>query len=377
MNDAIRRLFPITKNYIYMNHAGVSPLPGPSVEAMNRQALQVATHGTEAYNDWIAGIEKTREKIAKLVNAKPGEIAFMRNTSDGLSVIANGINWKSGDNVVTCDCEFPANIYPWMRFERDGVEVRMAHERQGRVEADELLSLIDGRTRVVAVSFVQFASGFRMDLERIGAVCRQRDVLFVVDAIQGLGALEFDVEKFHVDAFSADGHKWLLGPEGCAVMFVSERALDRIQPTVVGWMSVKNWRDAVAGDRISYSLEYLDGAARFESGTLNAIGIHGLGASLDILLDVGIEKIETHVLALGDRLCEGLQSKGYEVTSSRRPQEASCIVCTVKQGIAAHELAKHLAKNRIIVAARCGRLRFAPHVYNTFEEVETVVHSLP
>jgi selenocysteine lyase/cysteine desulfurase len=301
----------------------------------------------------------------------------MRNTSDGLSVIANGIGWKPGDNVVTCDCEFPANIYPWMRLEQVGVELRMARERNGRVAEDELLSLIDSRTRVVAISFVQFASGFRMNLERIGEVCRQRDILFVVDAIQGLGALRFDVERFHVDAFSADAHKWLLGPEGCAVMFVSERAIDRIKPTLVGWMSVKNWKNSVAGERINYCLDYQDGAARFESGTLNAVGIHGLGASLDILRDVGIQKIEQHVLALGDRLCEGLQSKGYEVVSSRRPQEASCIVCFVKPGIAAHELAKHLANNRIIAAARCGRLRFAPHLYNTFEEVEAVVNCLP
>lgn len=377
MNDAIRQLFPVTERYIYMNHAAVSPLPKPTVEAMSQQLQQVMQHGTVKLATWWEAIERTRQRVAQLVNARPEEIAFMRNTSDGLSAIANGIAWKPGDNVVIAGCEFPANVYPWMRLQAEGVELRMAPERQGRVDTEELLARVDRRTRVLAVSFVQFASGFRMDLERLGAFCRKRDILFVVDAIQGLGALRFDVEQFQVDAFAADGHKWLLGPEGAAILYISRRALERVKPTLVGWMSVRNWKDSIFAEELTYDLTPREGALRFESGTLNACGLCGLGASVELILNIGVQKIEEHILALGQELCERAQARGYQVISSRRPGEASGIVCLVHPRYPAHELVEHLGARGIIVSARLGRLRIAPHVYNTFGEIARVAAHLP
>ncbi|MCS6818235.1 MAG: aminotransferase class V-fold PLP-dependent enzyme [Blastocatellia bacterium] len=377
MNEALRRLFPITERYIYMNHAAVSPLPKPTVEAMRYQTEQVMRHGTVKLAEWWEAIERTRQKVARLVNARPEEIAFLRNTSDGLSVIANGLRWRDGDNVVTAECEFPANVYPWMRLRAYGVELRLAPERNGRVEADDLLALVDRRTRVLAISFVQYASGFRVDLERLGEFCRKRDILFVVDAIQGLGVLPFDVERFHVDVFAANGHKWLLGPEGAAVLYISSRVIDRLEPTLVGWMSVRNWMDSISADELTYDLTYRDGALRFESGVLNACGLCGLGASVELLLEVGIERIEEHVSALGRELCERLQAKGYHLVSSRRPGETSGIFCFTHPRYSARELAARLEERGIIVSARLGRLRISPHLYNTREEIIEVATHLP
>jgi selenocysteine lyase/cysteine desulfurase len=372
MNEQIRQLFPVTKNYIYMNHAAVAPLSTRVMQAMHKQIEEVSAYGALKWFEWMQEVLRIRAQAARLINARPDEIAFARNTSDGLATIANGLDWRAGDNVVTCDCEFPANIYPWMRLEAYGVELRMAHERHGRIETDELLSLVDERTRVVTVSFVQFGSGFRMDLAAIGKFCRERDILFVVDAIQGLGALSLDVKRDCIDALSADGHKFLLGPEGAAILFISERVLERIRPTMVGWLSVKNDFDNL----LDYRLEYRDGAARFISGSLNVVGIHGLGASIDLLLEVGIDRIEKHLLALTDHLAEGLQARGYYLISSRRPGEASAIVCCTHDRSSAAELCQRLAERRIIVSHRLGRLRIAPHLYNTKEEMDALLETL-
>jgi selenocysteine lyase/cysteine desulfurase len=340
---------------------------------MQKQLEEVSAGGALRWGEWMKEVERIGGQAARLINANADEIAFMRNTSDGLATIANGIDWRAGDNVVSCDCEFPANIYPWMRLQPLGVELRLARERNGRIETDELLSLVDDRTRVVTVSFVQFGSGFRMDLHTIGRLCRERDVLFVVDAIQGLGALSLDVQRDHIDALAADGHKFLLGPEGAAILFISRRILERIRPTMVGWLSVKNGFDNL----LDYRLDYREGAARFITGSLNMVGIHGLGASIDWLLEVGTEQIERHVLAITDHLAAGLQAKGYRVISSRRPGEASAIVSCTHDDHSASELFRRLEEHRIIASSRLGRLRISPHVYNTDAEIDELLVTLP
>ncbi|HWC76579.1 MAG TPA: aminotransferase class V-fold PLP-dependent enzyme, partial [Blastocatellia bacterium] len=188
MNESVRSLFPVTKNFIYMNHAAVSPLSSRAQDAMRRLVDDVTQNGAVHWDDWCRMYDHARTSAARLVNAKPHEIAFMRNTSDGISAVANGIDWREGDSVVSANVEFPANIYPWMRLEREyGVTLRLAKERDGRIDPGELLSLVDDRTRVVTTSWVQFSSGFRADLQRIGNFCRERNILFFVDAIQALG----------------------------------------------------------------------------------------------------------------------------------------------------------------------------------------------
>ena len=373
MNQTIRSLFPVTEKYIYMNHAAVSPL---STRARDRMAAlndDVTRNGSVNYREWLRVYEDARASAARLANARPHEIAFMRNTSDALSTIANGISWREGDTVVSNSVEFPSNVYPWLRLaETRGLNLKQAPERDGRIDADELLSLVDDRTRVVSVSWVQFSSGFRSDIARIGKFCRERDIIFVVDAIQGLGGLKLDVERDSVDAFAADAHKYLLGPEGIALLYVSDRVIDRIKPTVVGWTSVKKHEDY-----LDYRLDYRDGALRFECGTLNTAGVYGLGAAIDLFLETGPEKIQEYLLGLSDYLAESLSAKGYDVISSRRAGETSGIVCCSHKQHSPGSLYHLLREKNIITAPRVGRLRISPHFYNTRDEVDALVAALP
>jgi selenocysteine lyase/cysteine desulfurase len=377
MNHTIRSLFPITEKYIYMNHAAVSPL---STRARDRMAAlndDVARNGSAGYEDWLRAYENTRASAAALVNARPREIAFMRNTSEAISTIANGISWREGDNVVSNNVEFPSNIYPWMRLaETRGIKLKQSSERDGRIDPDEMLALVDDRTRVVALSWVQFASGFRSDLARIGKFCRDRDIIFAVDAIQGLGGLKLDVERDYVDAFAADAHKYLLGPEGIALLYVSDRVIERIEPSSVGWTSVKNYQNFTHGS-LDHKLDYREGALRFECGTLNTAGTYGLGAAIDLLLETGPETIEEYLLGLSDYLAQALSAKGYEVISPRRKGETSAIVCCVHKQHSASSLYHLLREKNIITAHRSGRLRIAPHFYNTRDEIDAVAAALP
>ena len=373
MNKSIRSLFPVTENYIYLNHSAVCPLSTRVRDAMNTLVEDVLHHGSVNYRDWLQAYEDTRSSAARLVNAKAHEIAFMRNTSDAISAVANGIDWRDGDNVVTCNVEFPANVYPWMRLSQErGIRLKLAEEREGRIDPDELLSKVDEHTRVVTISWVQFASGFRADLARIGRFCRERNIIFVVDVIQGLGGLKLEVERDYVDAFAADAHKYLLGPEGIALLFVSDRVIDRIKPTVVGWTSVKNYEQ-----HLDYDLNYRDGALRFECGTLNSAGVYGLGAALDLFLEVGAAEVETYLLGLSDYIADRLSARGYEVISSRRQGETSGVVTCTHPQHSPRELHRLLLARNIITAQRANRLRISPHFYNTREEIDALIEALP
>jgi selenocysteine lyase/cysteine desulfurase len=373
MNESIRSLFPVTKNYIYMNHAAVSPLSTRVRDAMGRLIKDVTSHGAVHWDDWCGTYDHARTSAARLVNAQPHEIAFMRNTSDGISAIANGIDWHEGDAVLTNNVEFPSNIYPWMRLQSArGVTLLMSKERDGRIDPDDLLSMVDDRTRVIALSWVQFSSGFRSDLQRIGKFCRERDIIFFVDAIQGLGGLKLDVARDYVDAFAADAHKYLAGPEGIALLYVSDRIIERIEPSVVGWMSVNQ-----PEHHLDYDLSYREGALRFECGSLNTAGVFGLAAAIDLLLELGPEKTEEYVLDLGDYLAARLLERGYLVFGSRQPGETSAIVTCTHQKHSPGSLYHMLREKNIITAPRVKRLRISPHLYNTRDEVDALINALP
>jgi cysteine desulfurase/selenocysteine lyase len=373
MNESIRSLFPVTRKYVYLNHSAVSPLSIPVRLAMTGLIDDLTENGAVNYQDWLDMTEKVRVDAARLVNARPHELAFMRNTSSALSTIANGIAWNEGDNVVTCNVEFPANIYPWMRLQAErGVELKMARERDGRIDADELLALANERTRVITISWVQFSSGYRIDMGRIGRFCRERGIIFVVDAIQGLGGLRLDVESCSIDAFAADAHKYLLGPEGIALLYCSDRVLERIRPTDVGWMSVNK-----ATNYTDYDLAYREGALRFECGTLNTAGVYGLGAAIRLLLETGPSAIEDYLVNLGGYLAGGLQDRGYLVYGPRNPSENSAVVTCTHPKYMPGEVYSRLKSKSIITAPRVGRLRISPHFYNTREDIDLLLDALP
>ena len=309
-----------------------------------------------------------------MIGARPEQIAFMRNTSDGLSCIANGLSWQPGDNLVTYRNEFPSNVYPWLRL-RDtrGVEIRICEERNGRIDLDELIGLIDDKTRVVAISQVQYASGFRADLERIGRAARCHDALLVVDLIQALGVIPIDVESELIDAAAAAGHKWLLTPEGIGMLYLSDRARERIEPTLVGWISVPN-----PDDYNNFEQGWNRGALAWETGTGPSSLFYGLTASLRLLTEIGVERIANHLEQLTDHLCDRLKNSEYEVVSSRAPGEKSQIVCITHKGnLGPMDLYAHLKRQEIVTAPRGDRLRISPHVYNTCAEIDALVESLP
>jgi cysteine desulfurase / selenocysteine lyase len=374
MTPALRTLFPITKQYIYLNHAAVSPPPIPTIRAVEAQLKDVHENGSTNFRSWLAVKEKARELLASLLGARPEQVAFMRNTSDALSTVANGLNWRAGDNIVTFSREFPSNIYPWLRI-RDafGVEVRMCEERNGRIDFAELESLIDENTRLVAISHVQYASGFKIDLERLGKLVRQRDALFVVDAIQALGVVPTDVDAQYIDVAAGGGHKWLLTPEGIAYLYLSDRARERIQPTLVGWISVPD-----PDDYFNFEQGWKRGALAWETGTGPAALLHGFKASLDLLSGFGAHNSSNYLEELTDYLCERLKPTNYEVISSRASGEKSHIVCIQhRSGLSAMALYAHLMTRKIVTAPRADRLRIAPHIYNTRTEVDELINALP
>ncbi|HID06194.1 MAG TPA: aminotransferase class V-fold PLP-dependent enzyme, partial [Armatimonadetes bacterium] len=309
---------------------------------------------------------------ATLIHADVDEIAFVKNTTQGILIAANGIDWHSGDNCIITDMEFPANVYPWMALSRIGVETRFVKARNGRILVDDIEAAMDARTRVVSISWVEFSNGFRNDIERIGEVCYERGVLFVLDAIQGLGALDIDVKRARVDVLTADAHKWLLGPEGIGCFYCSRNALEQLITTNIGWKSVVGYNDY-----FTYDLTLLPNAQRFEEGSLNTVGIHGLNAAVSMLLEIGIPEIERRVLHLTNILIDGLIRKGYQITSSLESHERSAIVAFTSSKWSPQYLVSLLREHRIIACVRGNAVRLSPHFYNSEEEMDRVIDVLP
>ena len=374
MNNDLRALFPVTQQLNYLNNAAVAPPPAATIAAIQSQLTDVSENGIVNFRRWLATKERTRQLLAAMLGARPEQVAFVRNTSDGLSTVANGLRWQPGDNLVTFRNEFPSNVYAWLRLsDAFGVEVRMAEERDGRVDLNELLGLIDSKTKLVAISQVQYASGFRADLERIGRAARDHDALLVADVIQGLGVIPTDVSAELVDVAAGACHKWLLTPEGVGFLYLSDRARERIQPTLVGWISVPD-----PDDHGNFSQGWNRGTLAWETGSGPAALIHGLEQSLKLLTETGVDRIQAYLETLSDHLCERLANKPYRIISSREPKEKSQIVCIQHTyGLSPMDLYAHLKDRGIITAPRRDGLRISPHLYNTPAEIEALVNALP
>ena len=374
MNEQIRALFPAAQNYTYLNCAAVAPLPTIAIDAVNLQLRDVSENGSINYLEWVATKNRARAIVAEMLKVKPEQIAFTRNTSDGFASVASGLKWRKEDNIVSFAREFPANFYAWRRLrDQFGVELRLCPEREGRIDLDELINLIDANTKLVAISAIQFGSGFRADLEKIGAAARKVGALFAVDIIQALGTTAFDLEAQKVDIAAGASHKWLCSPEGCGILYLSDRARERVEPTLVGWISVDDPWDFEAREQ-----PWKSNALAWESGTGNASLFYGLEQSAKLLFETGAEKIENYLEELTDYLCELVAGKNYEIDSSRAPGEKSQIVCIRHQNnLTPFEIAKHLENKKIIVSLRGERIRIAPHFFNNRKDIETLVEHLP
>lgn len=364
-----RAEFPSAERYVHMNHAGMAPISRRVADVLRVFADEALVIAPPIYARWQARTEEVRARFAHLVGAASDEIAFVRNTSEGISLFAAGLEWRDGDNVIALSDEYPANVYPWWGLRRRGVETRMVRRSGWRFSVDDVHPLVDGRTRVLAVSAVDWQSGFRANLGALGEFCRQREILFCVDAVQALGALRIDVAAAGIDCLVAGGHKWLLAPEGCGGLFVSRRLAAQVWPVLLGWNSVTD-----AERYLPYHFELREDAGRFEPGTRSHLGILALGAALDLLAEVGPDRIEQRILYLTDELAEGLRSRGAEILSPWGRDERSGIL-TFRLGDAG-PLSAALEAAGVVVRRRAGGIRLAPHFYNDRDDVARVLDAI-
>lgn len=367
-----RAEFPVTREWAFLNHASVAPLSRRAHDRILEWAADFTQHGNLREAEWYREVETVRAAAARLIGTTPDEIAFLKNTSEGLALVAEGLDLEPGNSVVVIGKEFPANVYPWLHLQSRGIEVRTVPPgEQGRVALEDLAAAIDASTRLLSISFVQYASGFRCDLAAIGQLCRDRNVLFCVDAIQGLGVFPVDVNAMHIDFLSADGHKWLVSPEGAAIFYCRRELLDRLRPTSVGWKSVANY-----GVFAEIDFRFPPTAARFECGSLNVAGITAMGASMQLLDEVGPAEVEARVLAVTDELAQRLTAAGAMVYSPREPGEWSGIVSFVWPQGESRRLKLGCLKRQVMISYRDGRLRASPHFYNDSSDVDALLDAL-
>ena len=369
----LRALFPSAARCIHLNHAGTSPIARPVAEAVGAVTDELMSEDPFlAYKNHQRRQEGLRDLLGRMMSVSPDTLAFVRNTSHGLTIAADSLPFEAGDNVVLPGIEYPANVYPWMAQAQRGVETRRIPPRAGdRIAEEDLMAACDTRTRALSVSWVQWGTGQRLDLAVLGAFCRERDILFVVDIVQGLGALRLDLSRLPVDIATAGCHKWLLAPGGLGVLYVRADVMNRLRLTNIGWNSVTN---AVQWERIHFDLR--PEAARFEEGTPNLLGTAALYASVSLLEAAGFDAVEKHVLDLADKARDLLAERGCRIISPAEPAVRSGIVAFHHPSLSNDAALAALAARGVIAAVRCGNLRFSPHVENDGDDIEKAVAAL-
>jgi len=359
---------PVARRWAYFDHAAVGPLSEPARAVMAAWALDMTENGDTNWPEWAARLDTIRGYGAQLIGADPAEIAFVRNTTEGINLVAEGFPWQSGDNVITLADEFPSNQYPWLNLGSRGVECRRVVPQNGRVELADIAKACDARTRMISISWVNYAYGWRNDLDALAELAHARGALLFVDAIQGLGMFPLDVGRTPVDFLAADSHKWLLGPEGAGLLYVRRKHLDLLRPLAVGWNSVKH-----ANDFQRIELIVKETAARYEGGSYNMAGIHAMGASLELLLHYTREEIGARLLATTDEACRRLTAAGATVHSHRDAGHGSGIVAFDLSGKDSMAVRKHLLARNVATGCRAGKVRISPHAYTNDEDIERLI----
>jgi cysteine desulfurase / selenocysteine lyase len=370
--DALRQTeFPVAARWAYLDHAAVAPLPRRSGNVLRAWAEDQEQNGVVHWPSWERKLGVIRRDAARLIGAEPEEIAFVTSTTQGIGLVAEGFPWRDGESVVTAAEEYPSNIYPWMNLADRGVSLRMVPSREGRIWIEDLAAAIDDSTRVLTISHVEFASGFRNDLDALAELCRSRGVAFFVDAIQGLGPHVIDVRRTPIDFLAADGHKWLLGPEGAGLLYVRREWIERLRPLGVGWHSVVGSYNA---PEVEFRLK--PSAERWEGGTFNMPGLQAWGASVGLLLEIGPEVVSRRILERAARVRELARSSGWRVFGSDRPEDLSGIVALTHPMVDPESAARTLRDRGVAVASRRGRLRVSPHVYNSDDDLGRLAEEL-
>lgn len=358
--------FSLDTDIVYLNHAAVSPWPVETVAAVTRFARENGVMGARNYPDWMKIESELRKRLADLINAPSStDIALLKSTSEGLSVVAHGLQWGESDNIVSIAQEFPSNRVVWQSLEPRGVEVRLLDLAKESEPEEALIRLCDRNTRLLAVSSVQYAAGCRLHLEKLGAFCRERRILFVVDAIQSLGALPFDVTANLADVVVADGHKWMLGPEGMALFYCREPLREQLQLHQYGWHMLEHAFDF---DRMDW--QPAADARRFECGSPNMLGIHALHASLGLLFEVGIDVISRLIETNSDAIIEEVDGRGFELLTPRNPTRRAGIVTFRVPAADNAQLQRQLMERGIVCAYRGGGIRFSPHFYTQAHQIK-------
>lgn len=370
--DWWRELMPVTKRWAYFDHAAVAPLPLPTQESLIRYATQAAEEGDTVWPQWAAELEKLRKGVAKWLSASADEIALVPNTTFGINMVAEGFRWKEGDNVVIPGGEFPSNQFPWQNQHRRGVELRIVPSPEGRVDLDGIRRAIDSRTRIVAASWVGYASGYRLPVDDLCQLAHDRGSLLFLDAIQGLGPFPLDLSRTPIDFMAADGHKWMLGPEGAGIAFIRQQHLDLLDCAAIGWNSVRG-----SYNFSSDSMELKPSASRYEGGSQNIAGLIALHQSLRLFWEViaqhGPNAIAERILELHAYARAGLLKRGAKLKSDWYRNCRSGIITFVPKSIEPNELRSKLAHSGVAVSCRGGGVRIAIHAYNTTDEIDRML----
>lgn len=373
--ELMRREMPVVSRWVYLDHAAIGPLPERCRRAMKEWADQATEDGDIHWPTWQQKITDLRATAAELVNACPNEIAIVPHTTAGINIVAEGLEWQVGDNIVSSCGEFPTNQYAWLNLENQGVELRQVPRVDGRIDLNGIAEACDEKTRLVTLSWVCFDTGYRLDVRRAADIAHGNGALFFLDAIQGLGVFPLDVKSADIDFFSADGHKWMLGPEGTGIFFVRRNLLNVLQPKSVGWRSVVNHDDF---DHHKFILK--ETAARYEGGSANAAGAIGLLGSLEVLKEFGLgsdrSKIGTRVLDLASILERKLSAIGCSVDRLGADDELSGIVPFDLPGHDLNQVREQLVRKKIVLSCRSGRLRAAVHAYNNDDDLERLVEAI-
>jgi cysteine desulfurase/selenocysteine lyase len=367
-----REQFPVVTRTVYLNAAAVGPVSSRARDAAVKAIAEQADHGSGIFTGYEAALARTRDKVARLIGADAGEIAFVRNTVEALSVVASGLPWRAGDNVVASALEFSGNAYPWLNLARFGVSCRFVPSSDGAVDIDRLLEAADERTQLITVSLVQFSNGFRVDIDRLGEACQRRGIRLMVDAIQGVGVVTIDVRRAAVDFLACGAHKWLCAPLGSGFLYVRAARLPEISLTEIGHSSVV----PVPQSFTDYRFTLRPDARRFESGVTSYASILGLEAALDLVDAISVARLRQHICALTARLVEQLRPLACRVQSVQPTAEAAGIVAFMHPRWASDVVATRLAGKGIIVSVREGAVRVSVHGYNTSDEIDALIAAL-
>ncbi len=365
--EPYRALFPhIQTGKLWLNHAAISPLNNRTKNAVDRYLMNRSSGSIDDFPQIVEISSNAKFQLGTIINAHPKRIGFVNNTTEGLNILANGIEWKSGDRILLNDIEFPANVVPFMNLKRSGVEIDFVKSRNGEIHTEDIESAITPRTRMLSISFVQFLSGFKSDLKSIGALCKRKKIIFCVDAIQGVGTTPIDVTESQIDFLSCGTHKWMLSMMGLGFIYITEEMQSRIHQQHAGWTSNKDHFARF----FEYRLDFDESARRYENGAQNNAGIAAVGESAALLNEVGIENVHSHLLSLTDTVIDFADRNSIALSTPREHHKRTGIV-TLKVPNS-EKMFESLNNQNIIVSLREGQIRISPHFYNSAEDIEIV-----